>query len=269
MIRLTLTAHPPFRLSLAGLTPDRLAGMAAAELARQPLAEGNRRGVVGDWFRVEAGGDPADRLVIVAGDDRLDDVGAGMAAGELVVVGDVGAGAGTSMSGGVVRIAGAAGHGAATAMRGGELRIAGDVGDQLGGALPGERTGMSEGLVIVGGKAGAFVGDRMRRGLIVIADSVGPFCAARMLAGTIIVGATIGPDPGVAMRRGSLIALAGLVQPAAGFADCGVTELTVLRLIDRFLARSGLATLAGRIGTLRRRIGDSAQNGKGEILTPP
>jgi formylmethanofuran dehydrogenase subunit C len=269
MIRLTLTAHPPFRLSLDGITPDRIVGIAAAELARRPLAEGNRRGVIGDWFRVEASGEPADRLVIVAGDDRLDDVGAGMAGGELIVEGDVGAGAGTAMSGGILRIAGAAGYGAATGMRGGELRIAGDAGDQLGGALPGERTGMTEGVVIVGGKAGALVGDRMRRGLIVVADSAGPFCAARMLAGTIIVGATLGADPGVAMRRGSLIALAGLVQPAAGFADCGVTELTVLRLIGRFLARSGLATLAGRIGTLRRHIGDLAQNGKGEILAPP
>jgi formylmethanofuran dehydrogenase subunit C len=269
MIRLTLKAHPPFRLSLDGITPGRVAAMAPAELERRPLAGGNRRGVIGDWFRVETAGEPADRLVIVADDDLLDDVGAGMAGGELIVEGDVGAGAGTAMSGGLLRIAGAAGYGAATAMRGGELRIAGDVGDQLGGALPGERTGMSEGIVIVGGKAGGFVGDRMRRGLIVVAESAGPFCAARMLAGTIVVGGAIGADPGVAMRRGTLVALSGVIQPTAGFADCGITELTVLRLIGRFLARSGLAPLAGRIGRLRRRVGDLAQNGKGEILAPP
>jgi formylmethanofuran dehydrogenase subunit C len=267
MIRLTLKASPPFRLSLDGITPDRIAGLAASELERRPLAQGNRRGVLGDWFRVEAEGDAADRLVIVAGDDRLDDVGAGMAGGELVVEGDVGAGAGTAMTGGVLRIAGSVGHGAAMAMRGGELLIAGDAGDRLGGALPGERTGMSEGIVILGGSAGCGVGDRMRRGLIVVAGAVGPFCAARMLAGTIIVGGAIGEQPGVAMRRGSMVALAGTAQPAPGFADCGVTDLTILRLIGRFLVGRGLTTLADRIGPLRRRVGDLAQSGKGEILT--
>jgi formylmethanofuran dehydrogenase subunit C len=268
MIRLTLKGRLPFRLSLDGITPDRVAGLAAAELARRPLAAGNRRGVLGDWFQVEAGGDPADCLVIT-GDERLDDIGAGMAGGELIVEGDVGAGVGTAMSGGILRVSGSAGYGGATAMRGGELRIAGDAGDQLGGALPGERTGMSEGVVIVGGNAGSFVGDRMRRGLIVICGAAGPYCAARMLAGTIIVGGAIGADPGIAMRRGSLVALAGTMAPAPGFADCGVTELTVLRLIGRFLASSGLAALAARIGPLRRRVGDLGQNGKGEILIPP
>jgi formylmethanofuran dehydrogenase subunit C len=269
MIRLTLKTRPPFRLSLDGMTPDRVAGLAAAELARRPLAAGNRRGVLGDWFGIEVGGDAADRLVIAGGDDRLDDVGAGMADGELIVEGDVGAGAGTAMGGGILRVSGSAGYGAATAMRGGELRIAGDAGDELGGALPGERTGMSEGVVVVGGNAGGFVGDRMRRGLIVVAGAAGPFCAARMLAGTIVVGGVIGTEPGIAMRRGTLMALAGTVAPAPGFADCGVTELTVLRLIGRFLASNGLAALAARIGPLRRRVGDLGQNGKGEILTPP
>jgi formylmethanofuran dehydrogenase subunit C len=269
MIRLTLRASPPFRLSLGGITPDRIAGIAAAELARRPLAEGNRRGVLGDWFGIETTGEAAERLVVVAGDDRLDDVGAGMTSGELIVEGDVGAGAGTGMSGGTLQIVGSAGYGAATAMRGGELRIAGDAGAQLGGALPGERTGMCEGIVIVGGDAGASLGDRMRRGLIVVSGSAGPFCAARMIAGTKLVGGAIGAQPAVAMRRGSLVALTGAVEPAPGFADCGVAELTVLRLIARFLAGKGLASLASRIGPLRRRVGDLAQNGKGEILTPP
>jgi formylmethanofuran dehydrogenase subunit C len=89
-----------------------------------------------------------------------------------------------------------------------------------------------------------------------------------MLAGTIIVGGTVGEQPGIAMRRGSLVALAGTTQPAPGFADCGVTELTMMRLIGCFLARRGLATLADRAGPVRRRVGDLAQGGKGEILTP-
>jgi formylmethanofuran dehydrogenase subunit C len=268
VIRLTLKARPPFRLSLDGITPDRVAPLAASELERLPLVQGNRRGVLADWFRVELVGDAADRLVIAGGDDRLDDVGAGMAGGELVVEGDVGAGAATAMTGGVLRIAGSAGYGAATAMRGGELCIAGDAGDRLGAALPGEGAGMSEGIVVIGGNAGSGVGDRMRRGIIVVAGAVGPYSAARMLAGTIIVGGAVGEQPGIAMRRGSLVALAGTVQPAPGFADCGVAELTILRLIGRFLDGRGLSTLADGIGQLRRRVGDLAQSGKGEILTP-
>jgi formylmethanofuran dehydrogenase subunit C len=267
MIRLTLTARPPFRLSLDGITPDRVAGLDTAALARRPLAAGNRSGVLGDWFRVEAGGEAPDRLVIAGGDERLDDIGAGMAGGELIVEGDVGADAGAAMTGGMVRIAGSAGHGAARAMRGGELHIAGDAGDQLGGALPGEGAGMSEGIVIVAGSAGSGVGDRMRRGLIVVAGAAGTFCAARMLAGTIVVGGAIGAQPGLAMRRGSLLALAAAPPPSPGFADCGIADLTVLRLIGRFLAGRGLAALAGRIGPLRRRVGDLARGGKGEILT--
>lgn len=268
MIRLTLTNRPLVRLSLDGITPDRIAGIAPAELAHRALASGNRSGMLGDWFRIEAANGPADRLVITGGDARLDDIGARMAGGELIVEGDVGAGAGTAMTGGVLRVTGSAGYGAATAMRGGTLRVAGDAGDQLGGALPGERTGMSEGVVIVGGNAGMGVGDRMRRGIIVVAGAAGPFCAARMLAGTIVVGGAIGPQPAIAMRRGSLMVLAGTVPSAPGFADCGVTELTVLRLIARFLAEQGLAPLAARIGPLRRLVGDLAQNGKGEILAP-
>jgi formylmethanofuran dehydrogenase subunit C len=267
VIRLTLRARPPCRLSLDGITPDRIAALAASELERLPLLQGNRRGVLADWFRVEVEGDAADRLVIAGGGDRLDDVGAGMAGGELAVEGDVGAGAGTAMTGGILRIAGSAGYGAATAMRGGELLIAGNAGDRLGGALPGEGSGMSEGIVVLAGSAGVGVGDRMRRGLIVVAGAVGPFCAARMLAGTIIVGGAIGEQPGVAMRRGSLVALGGTAQPAPGFADCGVTDLTILRLVGRLLAGRGLTELADRIGPLRRRVGDLAQGGKGEILT--
>ena len=53
-------------------------------------------------------------------------------------------------------------------MCGGELRIIGEAGDYLGTALPGDRHGMRDGVVIVGGAAGAGVGDRMRRGLIAI-----------------------------------------------------------------------------------------------------
>lgn len=269
MIRLTLRARPPTRLSLRALIPERLTGLTASAVARQALRQGNRQGVLGDWFRVDVSGGAEDRLVISGSDDRLDDVGAEMTRGELVVEGNVGARAGLGMSGGRVSIEGSAGVGAGTAMAGGELRIAGDAGDRLGTALPGERQGMREGVVIVGGAAGAGVGDRMRRGLIVVMGPVGPFCGARMGAGTIVVGGEVGPSAGAAMRFGTLVAAKGCSSVLPGFAESGLHELVIQRLLAAALVTHGLTGLADRLGTLRRWQGDLAVGGKGEILTAP
>jgi len=269
MIRLALRERPPFRLSLLGLTPERLAGLGEAEIARLPLQQGNRRGVLGDWFTVGAAGGPDERLTLAVGDDRLDDVGAGMSRGEIQVEGDVGARAGMAMSGGRLVVAGSAGQGAATAMSGGDLRIAGTAGDGLGGALPGERNGMSGGTVIVAGAAGSGVGDRLRRGLVVVASAVGPCCGARMSAGTIVVGGRLAEFAGAAMRRGSILGLGDCAEILPSFGESGIHDLVFQRLLARLLERSGLPELAARLQPLRRWQGDLAIAGKGEILTAP
>ena len=268
MIRLALRERPPFRLSLGGLTPERLAGLGEAEIARLPLQQGNRRGVLGDWFTVSM--DTAEeRLSLVGSDDRHDDVGAGLSRGEVQVEGDVGARAGMGMSGGRLVIAGSAGQGAATAMSGGDLRIAGTAGDELGGALPGERNGMSGGMAIVAGSAGSGVGDRLRRGLIVVAGAVGPCCGARMSAGTIVVGGRLAEFAGAAMRRGSILGLGESADILPGFGESGIHDLVFQRLLAQTLGRCGLPELAARLQPLRRWQGDLAVAGKGEILTAP
>jgi formylmethanofuran dehydrogenase subunit C len=267
MIRLALKGEPPFRLSLDGMTPRRLAALSAAEIERLPLYQGNRQGQLADWFAITVTASAEDRLVIAGGSQRLDDVGGGMESGEIVVEGDVGARAGLAMVGGRLAIAGSAGFGAATAMRGGELSIGGDAGDQLGGALPGEGFGMRDGIVIVAGNAGSGAGDRMQRGLVVVGGAAGPFCASRLFAGTIVVGGALGAHPGIAMRRGSLVALGRPTHPPPNFADCGIHELVFQRLLAHFLAGRGLRALADRVGPLRRWFGDPAVGGKGEILT--
>jgi formylmethanofuran dehydrogenase subunit C len=267
MIRLRLTGKPPGRLSLEGVIPEKLAGLAVPDIARLPLLDGNRRGALGDWFDVASEAGAEDRLVIAGEGDRLDDIGADMTRGEIVVEGDVGACAGLAMTGGRIVIEGSAGHGAATAMRGGEIRIGGDAGDQLGGALPGEGLGMHDGTVIVAGAAGYGVGDRMRRGAIVIGGAAGAFCGARMRAGTIVVGGALGDHPGIAMRRGSIIALGGVKRLPPSFADCGVHDLAVQHLLAGFLARRGFPKMAERLAPLRRWYGDLAERGKGEIFT--
>jgi formylmethanofuran dehydrogenase subunit C len=270
MIALALRSRPPFRLSLAGVTPDRLRGLGEAEIALLPVRNGNRRSALGEWFDVRVGGAAEERLVISgAGGDRLDDVGGGMASGELMVEGDVGARAGLAMTGGRLAISGSAGYAVATAMSDGEIRIGGTAGEALGGALPGERIGMRGGTVIFDGDAASGVGDRMRRGIIVVGGSAGSFCGARMAAGSIVVGGTMGDHPGVAMRRGSILALGGVTRLLPSFADCGIHDLTVQHLLARLLAQLGLDALAARVGPSRRFIGDQAEGGRGEILIPP
>jgi formylmethanofuran dehydrogenase subunit C len=268
MIRLVLKSRPPFRLSLHGVTPERLAGLGEVAVARQPLQQGHLQGSLGDWFAVSASGSD-DRVVIAGSVDRLDDVGGGMSRGELLVEGEVGARAGAGMSGGRLVVQGSAGPGAGIAMSGGELRIAGTAGDQLGGALPGERNGMSGGTVIVAGSAGDGAGDRLRRGLIVVAGAVGSCCGARMSAGTIVVGGHLGRFAGAAMRRGSILAVSEHDDLLPSFGESGIHDLVFQRLLARVLVRNQLPELAARLLPLRRWQGDLALGGKGEILTRP
>jgi formylmethanofuran dehydrogenase subunit C len=269
VIRLVLKVSPPTRLSLAGIVPERLEGLAEPALRDLPLSCGNRPMRLGDCFDVALGAGPEDRLVVAGGSERLDDVGAGMTRGEIRVEGSVGAALGAGMSGGSIAVSGSAGYGVALAMRGGEIRIDGDVGDQLGGALPGERAGMCDGKVLVGGEAGAGLGDRMRRGLVVVAGSAGPFCGARMIAGTIVVGGRLGAHPGLAMRRGTIMVLGAAPSVPASFTRTGVHELAFARLLARSLVADGLDALPARLTMLQRWVGDLAMGGKGEILAPP
>lgn len=265
MIRLEPRAIPSARLSLEGILPERLVGMAELEIAALPVLCGTRRLPLGEFFSVRRAGD-AEEAVVIGGDDRLDDVAAGMTRGEILVDGNVGATLGRGMVGGRVAVAGRAGWGVATAMRGGEVRVRGDVGDQLGGALPGEHVGMSGGKVVVLGDAGSAVGDRMRRGLVLVVGRAGPFCAARMRAGTLVVGGALGPHAGVAMRRGTLVALDGSLPIPASFAPSGTHDLVFARLLARSLMGHGLEALLPRFERLQRWVGDLAVGGQGEIL---
>src|SRR5260370_22412149 len=132
-------------LTLRGFVPERLAGLTASAIARQTLRQGNRPGVLGDLFAVDVSAGAEDRLVIDGPDEQLDDVGAGMSSGELVVEGNVGACVGLQMSGGRILVQGSAGVGAGTGMSGGTFRLAGDAGDHIGPALPRERPGLRGG----------------------------------------------------------------------------------------------------------------------------
>ena len=229
MIRLTLKAEPPLRNAADMLVPELVATLSTSEIERLPLMLGNRRSQMAEWFRVEATAD--DSVEIVGPCRRIDRIGAGMTQGRI--------------------------------------SVRGDAGDGLAGALPGAVGGMSGGIVILGGNAGAFVGQRLRRGLVVTGGGVGAACGSGMIAGTIVIGGRVGADLGIAMRRGSILALGGAERLGPTFVDCGVHDLVWLRLLRRHVAALGEPGLAERIQSLRRYAGDAAVAGRGELLVPP
>lgn len=264
--RLTLRTRPAQRVDCAALTAQPLGSVSAGDFAALPLGVGNRTARVDELF--EVAGTPGPELVIGGETGCLDRLGAGLTAGTLTVEGNAGDYLGLRMTGGRIEVRGRAGMFAAAAMNGGELRVDGDAGDFLAAALPGEHNGMAGGLVLVGGNAGARAGDRMRRGALLINGDAGDYLASRMVAGTIAVAGRVGRGAGTSMRRGTLLlsALPDGLPPT--FNDCGTFPLTFLTLLAR--AWRGLPGPFGRLPegglTVRRLMGDLANDGRGELL---
>ena len=261
--RLALKAAPPARVDMTGLTPDRLAGLDAGAVARLTVFVGATAVALGDVFAISGG--PGECLIL-EGHPRLDNVGAGMAAGHLLVEGPVGALAGAGMSVGHLSIRGDAGDDLGAGLAGGCIDVAGTAGARLAGALPGERRGMSGGTVRVTGQVGPQACERMRGGLVLIAGSAGAGAAQRMIAGTLAVKGELGPDAGIGMKRGTLLLDKAPELLSAGFGDAGEHDLVFLALLAR--RRPEVATLFG--GPLssraRRLVGDRLVGGQGEML---
>ncbi len=262
---LTLRDRPPLPLEAGSLAPARLAALSAAEVERLPLALGRREVALAELFKVD--GAPGARLTFAGPCERLDGIGRGLASGEIVVEGDAGAETGAGQSGGEIRVAGSVGDAAAIGMRAGTLIIAGNAGAFLGAPPPGERLGMRGGMIRVAGDVGPRAGDRMRRGMILIGGDAGVACGARMLAGTIAVAGQIGALPGLRMRRGTIIAGGAAEGVPATFAETGLADLLVFKVMARRLASAApwLEALLA-CGPLRRAAGDLAVEGKGELL---
>jgi formylmethanofuran dehydrogenase subunit C len=152
-------------------------------------------------------------------------------------------------------------------MSGGRLEIAGDAGGFLGAPLEGEMEGMTGGLLIVRGSAGARAGDRLRRGTIVIEGSAGDYPGSRMIAGTLIVFGECGSLPGYLMRRGTIV-LASPPELAQTFVDCGAHDLAFARVFSGLLRPESRAAARLLSRPLIRFAGDMAALGKGEIFLP-
>ncbi len=265
MSALTFTLkHPPDRrVDLSSLLPETLQGRSEKAIARLSLDGVREKFKVGDLFSLRMG--DAMSLRFEGGSERLDLVGANMAAGEIVVEGPVGEQAGRRMRAGRLHVKGNAGSFAASCLKGGHLEIDGHAGDRLGAPLAGEMAGMSGGVVIVHGNAGARAGDRLRRGLIVVEGRSGKDAGSRMIAGTLVLCGEVAGAPGPLMRRGTIVLLDGECPATPTFLDCGSHSLVAAALLCAELERLGLGFARKFRRSVRRLAGDMAVSGKGEI----
>ncbi|HSI42317.1 MAG TPA: formylmethanofuran dehydrogenase subunit C [Xanthobacteraceae bacterium] len=250
------------RVDLSGVTPAVLSALSLPEIERLPVPCGGRRPALAELFFVENG--PGEGVLLIEGGDaRLDHVGAGLAGGEIIVDGPVGAFAGRGMSGGVLRIAGAAGDFLGAELSGGRIEVAGNAGAHAGAATSGSRRGMSGGVLRIHGSAGVRLAERQRGGLIVVAGDADEGLGTDMIAGTVAVAGSIGARAGRGMKRGTVLARSLPALPA-GFVDTGTHDLVALRLLARRVA--DLAGMLDGSGTARRLVGDTLLGGQGEVL---
>lgn len=267
--RFTAADTTALSVDLTGITPDRIAGLSAAAVARLVVAADCRPTALGDVCDVS--GDGADGRIECRGDfSRVHGIGAGMQWGEVVVHGSAGRHAGEAMCGGRLAIVGDAGDWLAAEMRGGTVHVRGGAGDNVAAALPGSGHGMRGGVVMVEGAVGALAGARMRRGVVAIGGGCGAAAACELRAGTVLVIGPVGPHAGVAMRRGSLIAVSATPRLSATFRRGAVWLPTFLPLLASRLQRAGFRPLAGGADAFRHPWqqwhGDLLSGGRGEIF---
>lgn len=262
--RFELRQSPAVRADLRGVTPAALAALPLDQVERLSIGHGKTSVPLAEFFRVAPG--EAGTLHFAADLVRFDHVGWQMAAGRIVVEGNVGHHAGGAMSGGELHVKGHAGLLAACEMAGGLLRIDGNVDDFAAAPLPGSMDGMRGGTLLVGGSAGARFGDRMRRGTALVRGDVGDFLAARMVAGTIAVGGRAGAHVGYGMRRGSVVFAGPAPQIAATFVPAIAEAPVFWQLLARDLARHGGAFAELPARRVVRHLGDLGAGGKGELI---
>ena len=263
-LTLTLRTQPQVRARAAGLIPERLQGLSPSEVAALTVPCGRQTVAVGDLFEISGIGD--EELVLTGDLGRVDEIGARMSRGKLLVEGSCGEHLGARMSGGEIVARGDAGAWAGAELAGGLLSISGNAGARLGGAYPGVRAGMSGGEIIVSGDAGEEAGAGMRRGLVAVGGRTDSGAGLRMLAGTVIALRGIGTEAGIGNKRGSLVS-GEAMQPLPSYAYATSFRPPALMLQLRRARELGLTVPdALMLGTWARWSGDRTEVGRGEIL---
>jgi len=264
MTILTQKIKLPLRVDVSTLVPAALAGLSVAEIEKLPLRLGSQPVHVADVFSVAKG--DGERLVFRTQDTGVEQIGAELSGGEIVVEGDAGIYAGRAMSGGTLRVNGNVGDFAGVSKSGGLLWVAGNGGDFVGAALPGRTSGVSGGAIVVEGSVGCRFGDRIRRGVVAALGNAGDFCGARAIAGTIWVRGQVGKAPAQGMKRATVL-LEHAPPPLPTFQDCGVLELPILRLLLPSLDKlAGTGLTAKSNFRAHRHLGCIGVDGRGEVL---
>jgi formylmethanofuran dehydrogenase subunit C len=266
VLKLTLRAPAPVPLELDGVTPDRVANLSAADVARLPVQHGNRAEPLGEFFDVTAGRVAPGADLHFAGDTRnVKGIGAGMSAGFVYVENDAGMHAGARMTGGSLVIDSGAGDWLGAEMRGGSIEVRHDAGNQVGAAYRGSRRGMTGGTILVRGSAGDELGLLMRRGLIVVEDDCGEFAGASMIAGSVFVLGRAGGRLGAGMKRGTIFAAAADELPPSFRFSCRYRP-AFLALAFAQLRGLGVDVRGEFARGVRCYRGDLLHGGKGEML---
>ncbi|MDH4347284.1 MAG: formylmethanofuran dehydrogenase subunit C [Gemmatimonadota bacterium] len=260
----TLHTAPAVPLEADVLSPTRLAGLGATDVARMPVVYGNQRAELGDFFTIS--GAPDDTIHLTGDLSRIKFIGAAMAGGRLFVHGTAGMHLGATMSGGVIEVEGDAGDWVGPEMTGGRIIVRGNAGHLVGSAVRGSTSGMQGGEILVFGHAGNEIGSGMRRGLVAIGGDCGDFAGVNMLAGTIVVFGQAGWRPGAGLKRGTIVAMKP-VELLPTFTFACTYHPVFLRLYLRRLRLLGLpVTEAQLTGLYQRWSGDAIELNRGEIL---
>ncbi len=265
-LTLTLALHtaPEVPLEADVISPDKLNGLGAADVAALPVHHGNRKVELGEFFRVEG---KADGEIRLEGDlTRVKHIGTGMTHGRILVDGNVGAHLGRGMAGGEIVVEGDAGDWVGPEMSGGRIIVKGNAGHLVGSADRGSPIGILGGQIIVHGNAGNEVGNAMRNGLIAVGGDTGDFAGVNMLAGTIIVLGRLGWRTGAGMKRGSIVSM-HRAQLLPTFTYACTYRPSFLRLYLVYLRQLGLPIEDAQIsGKYQRWSGDAVELNRGETL---
>jgi len=276
------------------IRPDTFAGRSLDEINAIELSTDRGLIALRDVFDVSVDRMPVEPFVVIEGGcESIEGLGSQMLSGSICILGDVGDNTARGMAGGTFVIAGNAQDRLGAGMTDGLIYVAGNCRHGLASPLPGKKSGMRGGDILVTGDIGDRACERQRRGIVFVAGDAGSHCAAQMIAGTLVVMGSLGSEWAGGMRRGSLILGRDYAsRPSASLSDARDFELSFLPLIWRHIEKQqndvfailNLAIALARSATTRtirepqspikiprtrwvqRQIADINCKGRGEVL---
>jgi formylmethanofuran dehydrogenase subunit C len=251
------------------ICPDLFASMPLEKIAETALMTEAGTVALGELFEVSTDREPSEPFLVIDGDcSHVQGIGTHLKAGKICVLGDVGDNAASSMAGGTMVIAGNARDRVGMGMSDGFIYVAGDCRHSLASPLPGKKSGMRGGDILVSGNVGDRACERMRRGTVFVAGDVGDYCVPQMIAGSMVVMGTLGNDWGGGMRRGSLI-LGRIANssPSASLSEARDFELSFLPLIWRHV--ENLQNRAQEVLNMAIAFSKTSTNRTARLAPPP